>query len=138
MTGYCNKCGETACSNKECESDIEAMAERKRFEDWHDNLFDVCAGTAVKTEYGYPQNGAIQMRWQAWQAALAAPPVERLREENARLRELLDECAGDLEAEINGRYFDEHGNVHPAMRQKYLRDMTPVIDAKQALKGAKS
>jgi hypothetical protein len=42
---------------------------REEFEHWHDCLFDVSASTAAKNKYGYPENGHIQMRWQAWQAS---------------------------------------------------------------------
>jgi hypothetical protein len=51
----------------------ECMTDKTReaFEAWHDKLFDLSAKTAVKSEYGYPQNGNIQMRWQAWQASRA-------------------------------------------------------------------
>ncbi len=49
---------------------------REAFERWHDGLFDISAATIVKTEYGYPQNAVIQMRWQTWQAATAAADAE--------------------------------------------------------------
>jgi hypothetical protein len=45
---------------------------REAFEKWHDSLFDISAGTAIKTEYGYPSDSHIQQRWQAWQAAWEA------------------------------------------------------------------
>lgn len=46
----------------------QSEIERNAFEHWHDCRFDVSASTAVKNEYGYPQNQQIQTRWQAWQA----------------------------------------------------------------------
>lgn len=51
--------------------------QRATFENWHDSLFDVSAGTAVKNEYGYPQNSHIQMRWQAWRACVAAQHTDK-------------------------------------------------------------
>lgn len=49
---------------------------RQAFEKWHDALFDISAGTAIKNEYGYPRDGSIQMRWQVWQAAHAESAKE--------------------------------------------------------------
>jgi hypothetical protein len=50
--------------------------EREAFEKWHDSLFDQSAGTAVKNDYGYPQDACIQSRWQVWQARARLGKVE--------------------------------------------------------------
>lgn len=50
-------------------------------------------------------------------------------------RELLTECADDLEAELLDRY--GHGkaeDIHPAMRPKFDRDMEPVRKARAILR----
>jgi len=39
-----------------------------------------------------------------------------------RLLALLEECAGDIEAEVHGRYSYD-GEVHPAQEARYDRDM---------------
>ncbi len=54
--------------------------------------------------------------------------AEALAQENARLRELLTECANDLEAEVESRYV--RTKDHPAMALRYERDMEPVIAAR--------
>ena len=56
---------------------------------------------------------------------------KRLREENARLLEVLQECADDLEDGINGQY-GEIGKK--AMPDRYERDMQPVIRARAAIR----
>lgn len=62
--------------------------EREAFENWHDGIFDVSARTAIKNDYGYPQNGSIQARWQVWQAR--TPEIEALRAEVLALQERLE------------------------------------------------
>ena len=57
--------------------------------------------------------------------------IERLREENARLRDLLKECADDLEDAVN----DQYGHIgKKAMPDRYERDMQPVIKARDAIR----
>lgn len=48
---------------------------REAFENWHDSLFDISARSSCKNEYGYPQDSAIQTRWQAWQACWNRPAL---------------------------------------------------------------
>ena len=64
--------------------------ERETFEKWHDNLFDKSAWTEARNEYGYPQNSAIQQRWQVWQACAThyQPLLEAKDTEIARLKEV--------------------------------------------------
>lgn len=73
---------------------------REAFEDWHDAIFDVSAATAVKNEYGYPENGHIQMQWRAWQAC------------DARWREKLqsEEVVKNVGRAISRAYAD-HGDT---------------------------
>ena len=59
------------------------------------------------------------------QAALCA--------ENARLRESLEECADDLEAELDKKYKYPSGSVHPASQRHYDRDMVTVRKARAVL-----
>ena len=59
----------------------------------------------------------------------------QLREENARLRELLEECAEDLGAYVNNEYPAELRNKYPALEDKYSYFMEPVLKARAALKG---
>jgi hypothetical protein len=52
--------------------------------------------------------------------------------EIAALRGALNECADDLEAEVEARY--SHGiKEHPAMTPKYERDMESVVKARVLL-----
>lgn len=113
------------------EADIEAMAEAISIE--MDNIIGQVDALVNAFYAACPDNYFLNANYPREGSDKVVGELERLRAENARMRELLVECAGDLEAEINVRYFDEYGNVHPAMRQKYLRDMTIVIDAKKAL-----
>lgn len=53
-------------------------------------------------------------------------------QEIERLRTLLKECADDLEAELNARY--DKTLDYPSQRLKYDRDMTPVREARSALR----
>lgn len=63
----------------------------------------------------------------------AATTLETLTQENARLREALEECAEELGNEIRARY---SGMVdHPAMKLRYDRDMASVYAARKALGG---
>lgn len=48
-----------------------------------------------------------------------------------KLREMLRECADDLEAEIEGQYSGMKD--HPAMKRRYDRDMDTVIRARAVL-----
>ncbi len=60
----------------------------------------------------------------------------KLDERDARIAELegaLRECANDLEVEINGRYRDSAGMIHPALLRRYERDITPVLTARAIL-----
>lgn len=79
--------------------------EREGFEAWHDALFDISAATAVKNDYGYPQDGYVQMRWQAWQACAAhyQPLLEakdaeiaEWYQENTTLKALLEQAREGL------------------------------------------
>lgn len=76
--------------------------------------------------------------WGANAVFIAAAPamadqIEALQAENARLRELLAECAADLEGELYAHYSPESLD-HPAMRDRYERDIQPVRLARAALK----
>lgn len=56
---------------------------------------------------------------------------ETLREENARLREILSECADDLEDAVNARYGEMSRKVMP---DRYGRDMQSVVKARAAIR----
>jgi hypothetical protein len=51
---------------------------------------------------------------------------------NEQLRALLEELANGLEAELKARY-EHNGEVHPAQKGRYDRDMAPVIRAREFL-----
>ena len=59
------------------------------------------------------------------------PELDRLRAENAELREILNECADDLQTELEHRY--GYPAIHPAMLRKFYRDMAPVERARDIL-----
>jgi hypothetical protein len=46
---------------------------------------------------------------------------------------LLEDLANELEAEIDARYRNMDGEIHPAERRRYNRDMEPVNKAREAL-----
>lgn len=69
-------------------------------------------------------------RWQK-DVLQAAATLETLTQENARLREALEDCTEELGNEILARY---SGMLdHPAMKQRYDRDMNSVYAARQIL-----
>lgn len=58
--------------------------------------------------------------------------IARQAEVIAALRGSLTECADDLAAEIENRY--SHGiKEHPAMKNRYERDMAPIVRAREIL-----
>lgn len=59
------------------------------------------------------------------------PELERLRAKNSELREALNECADDLQTELEHRY--GYPSIHPAMQRKFDRDMAPVERARALL-----
>jgi chromosome segregation ATPase len=63
--------------------------------------------------------------------------VTRLTAENERLREVLKECADDLETYVNQEYTIEQRGKYPNMDAKYARDMEPVAKARAALNTGK-
>jgi hypothetical protein len=63
----------------------------------------------------------------------AATTIETLTQENAGLREALEECAEELGNEIRARYSSMVD--HPAMKLRYDRDMASVYAARKALGG---
>jgi hypothetical protein len=46
---------------------------------------------------------------------------------------LLEDLANELEAEIDARYRNMDGKIHPAEINRYNRDMVPVNKAREAL-----
>lgn len=80
-------------------------------------------------EYSMPPAMADAVQnYKATEAELAT-----LRAENARLREALEECADDLEAEVNDRYPPSQMAAYPDQQRKRERDMQPVVKARAAL-----
>ena len=59
--------------------------------------------------------------------------LEALREENARLREILKECVDDLEDAVNAQYGEMARKVMP---DRYERDMQSVMKARAAIREA--
>jgi hypothetical protein len=59
--------------------------------------------------------------------------LETAEADNARLREVLKECADDLESYVNQEYIIELRDKYPNMEAKYSRDMEPVAKARAAL-----
>jgi hypothetical protein len=59
----------------------------------------------------------------------------RLMEDKERLRQVGQELANDLEAEIDAKYGMQHGQRHisPMEQVRYLRDMEPVHRARKIL-----
>lgn len=57
----------------------------------------------------------------------------KLHAENTKLRTLLKECALNIESEINARYHDCNGKVHPALQRKYNIEMAIVLDCKKII-----
>lgn len=71
--------------------------DKEAFEAWHDALYYVSAAAAVKTEYGYPQDSYVQMRWEAWQAATShyQPLLAAKDAEISELKALLEQWCGE-------------------------------------------
>ena len=65
-------------------------------------------------------------------AYVRSTDYEKLKLENAQLREILAECALDLKEEVAGRYTIE-GRIHPAYQDRFDRDMQPVRKAESLL-----
>ena len=68
---------------------------------------------------------AIRTPKEAWYLAVAA----------SDLLEALQECADDLEAQVEDQY--KHTKDYPSMRRRYDRDIAPVIKARTAIAKAK-
>ena len=66
-----------------------------------------------------------------WTGERMVKEINRLRAENAELREVLNECADDLQTELQYRY--GYPSIHPAMQRKFDRDMAPVERARAIL-----
>lgn len=66
---------------------------------------------------------------------VAAPPAAEQPDTVKVSRELLEELAGDLAAEVDARYSDKD---HPALKHKYERDMRPVLEARALLAGGEA
>jgi hypothetical protein len=71
-------------------------------------------------------------------AMLRALGTERdaLRAEIKKLRAALNECADDLEEEINGKYRGSQ-NIYIHEMHRFDRDMAPVTNARKLLQGEK-
>ena len=82
------------------------------------------------------ENESLRQDWEDREADVLRLGVvviaEDAERENARLRDLLSECAEDLAAELKARY-EIGGRVH--MQRQYDRDMDPVVRARAALSG---
>lgn len=111
--------------------------------DWREELIEKMARyiACASSSEDDPESDWCNENWpahehQARAALTVAEPVIReqednaLLEENARLREVLQECADDLEDAINCQY-GEIGKK--AMPNRYERDMQPVIRARAAI-----
>jgi len=74
--------------------------------------------------YGCPTPGACS----------AIAELTALRVQVEKMAKVMQELADDLEAELNCRYsYEPNGEVHPAERKRYERDMMPVHRARSLL-----
>ena len=71
--------------------------------------------------------------WAIADAILADPTYARA----AEMREVLRECADDLESFVNAEYHLRDGTIHPAMQHKFDRDMAPILRARALVGGGK-
>lgn len=98
--------------------------------DWRKELIEAMAKAA------FGKNYFLYLK-QLRAALTVAEPVIReqadaaLREENTRLREILKECADDLEDAVNGQYGEMARKIMP---DRYERDMQSVVKARAAIR----
>lgn len=59
--------------------------------------------------------------------------LERSKKELDSAVEALTECTEDLKSELDARYYINDGDIHPAMKDRYKRDMSSVYKAQAAL-----
>jgi hypothetical protein len=92
---------------------------------------ELCSVDACRRKYkeraGYSQNTSFDLVW------------EEVLEKSKQAQALdsavvaLEECAEDLKAELDARYCINDGELHPAIKGRYERDMGAVYRAEAAL-----
>lgn len=107
----------------------------ERLRAWTNSVFDDEAYEAADTiERLTLERDYWERARNEWEKSCSIMEAENrsLQKKVEMLREALKVCAIDLEAEVRNRYMNG-GDVHPALRWRYERDMAPVVDARAAL-----
>lgn len=61
------------------------------------------------------------------------PPYRSTKVDTDKLLTIIKQLADELEDEIKDRYCDMRGDIHPAMKRHFDRDMTTVNEARTVL-----